>query len=148
CGFVRQEESAPLGGSGRKDMSETDADTICIQPRGEARCSVIWLHGLGADGNDFVPIIPELGLPDSAGVRFLFPHAPVRPVSLNGGIPMRAWFDITGLDADARLDHAGIDQARSRVDGLIQAEVDAGIPPGRIVVAGFSQGGAVSLYAG
>lgn len=129
-------------------MSDADSDTIRIQPTGEARSSVIWLHGLGADGNDFVPVVPELGLPDRAGVRFLFPHAPVRPVTLNGGMPMRAWFDITGLDATARLDREGIDQARSRVDGLIRAEVDAGIPPERVVVAGFSQGGAVALYAG
>lgn len=126
----------------------SNLEAICIEPRVQARCSVIWLHGLGADGNDFVPVVPELRLPDEIGARFIFPHAPVRPVTLNGGMPMPAWFDITGLDANARQDLEGLEATRVEVDALIEAENERGISTERIAVAGFSQGGAVALYAG
>lgn len=110
--------------------------------------SVIWLHGLGADGHDFEPIVPELRLPESLAVRFIFPHAPVRPVTLNGGMPMRAWFDLTALSQDAPFDREGFDETRDGVLQLIQRENERGVPTERIVLAGFSMGGAVSLGVG
>lgn len=107
--------------------------------------SVIWLHGLGADGHDFVPIVPELHLPDTLPVRFIFPHAPHRPVTLNNGYVMRAWYDIKALALRAEEDVAGIRASEMLVCDLIQAEVAAGIKASRIVIAGFSQGGAIAL---
>ena len=112
------------------------------------RYSVIWLHGLGADGNDFAPIVPELVARDWPAVRFVFPHAPVQPVSVNGGVPMRAWYDIFGFDARAPQDEAGIRRAIDAVEALIAREHERGVPSERIVLAGFSQGGAVALAAG
>lgn len=108
--------------------------------------AVIWLHGLGADGHDFEPIVPELGLRQA--VRFIFPHAPVRPVTLNQGYRMRAWYDITGLDRRSLQDEAGIRQSARQVEALIAREGERGIAPGRIVLAGFSQGGAIALHTG
>ena len=111
--------------------------------------SVIWLHGLGADGNDFVPVIPELGLPADAAVRFIFPTAPSLPVTINGGYVMPAWYDILSLDGDQRqVDTAGILASRAAVRALIAAENARGIPCSRIVLAGFSQGGAIAWHAG
>lgn len=109
--------------------------------------SVIWLHGLGADGHDFVPIVPQLRLPPAAAVRFIFPHAPVRPVTLNGGLPMRAWYDIRELSTAGRQDDAGTRASAARVDQLVRREIERGVAPARIVIAGFSQGGAVALHA-
>jgi len=108
--------------------------------------SVVWLHGLGADGHDFEPLVPELPLPFP--VRFVFPHAPVRPVTLNGGWPMRAWFDVVRIGVGAPLDRAGIDASTAAVRALIAREVERGVPERRIVLAGFSQGGAIALHAG
>ncbi len=119
---------------------------IVLEPAATATAAVIWLHGLGADGSDFVPIVPELGLPSDAGIRFIFPHAAVRPVTLNGGYPMRAWYDIRGLSADAPEDAAGLRAAAQRIDAYIAAQIAAGLPSTRIVLAGFSQGGAVALH--
>jgi len=113
----------------------------------EPEGSVIWLHGLGADGHDFEPIVPELRLPSSLPLRFVFPHAPVRPVTLNGGMPMRAWFDLFSLDKSGPLDEAGIRASAEMLVALIEREHDRGIPYERIVVAGFSQGGAIALHA-
>jgi phospholipase/carboxylesterase len=110
--------------------------------------SVIWLHGLGADGHDFAPIVPEMVLPQSPAVRFVFPHAPVRPVSVNGGMPMRAWYDIHGFDLVSRQDEAGIRQSIAQVEALIAREQERGIPSEHILLAGFSQGGAIALAAG
>lgn len=124
-------------------MNENDPGCVVIEPAGEAAASVVWLHGLGADGHDFEPIVSELGLPADLPVRFVFPHAPVRPVTLNGGTPMRAWFDISRLDFEGAWDEAGIAQAVGRVDELIAREEGRGVERSRIVVAGFSQGGAV-----
>ncbi|HXQ21991.1 MAG TPA: alpha/beta fold hydrolase [Candidatus Acidoferrales bacterium] len=112
-----------------------------------ARASVIWLHGLGADGHDFVPIVPELRLPDALGIRFVFPHASIRPVTLNNGYRMRAWYDIKSLSPGGRGDQAGLDESVAQIAGLMAAERAGGIDPGRIVIAGFSQGGAVALHA-
>ena len=107
--------------------------------------AVIWLHGLGADGHDFEPIVPELRLRDA--VRFVFPHAPVRPVTINGGMAMRAWYDILGFDRNAKEDAAGIRASAAAVTELIDREIDRGIPAERIALAGFSQGGAIALHA-
>ncbi len=110
--------------------------------------SVIWLHGLGADGNDFVPVVPELGLVKELGVRFVFPHSDVRPVTLNGGMSMRAWYDIKSLDRDGRADEEGMRQSQAQIEQLIARENARGVPTSRIVIAGFSQGGAVALQVG
>ena len=112
----------------------------------DAEASVILLHGLGADGHDFAPIVPELGLGDK--VRFVFPHAPHRPVTINGGYVMRAWYDLTGTSFDAHEDEAGIRASSQQVEALIAREVERGVPAARIVLAGFSQGGAIALHAG
>jgi phospholipase/carboxylesterase len=108
--------------------------------------SVIWLHGLGADGNDFVPIVEEMTLPDTLRIRFVFPHAPVRSVTLNNGVAMRAWYDIYAADLATRADMAGVRQSQGQVETLIAREKARGIAARRIVVAGFSQGGAIALY--
>lgn len=110
--------------------------------------SVIWLHGLGADGNDFVPIVPQLGLPPALALRFVFPHAPVRPVTINNGVRMRAWYDIAAADLSNRADIAGVRQSQGQIEALIAREKARGVPAARIVLAGFSQGGAIALYAG
>lgn len=127
-------------------IRETE-EAVTLEPPGTAAATVIWLHGLGADGHDFVPLVPELRLPASLPVRFVFPHAPVRPVTINGGYEMRAWYDITTLSAAERADAAGLEASVSRIDALIAGEVAAGIAATRIIVAGFSQGGAVALHA-
>jgi phospholipase/carboxylesterase len=110
--------------------------------------SVIWLHGLGADGNDFVPIVPELPLPTALHIRFIFPHAPVRPVTCNGGYAMRAWYDIYSLDKFDHEDEAGLIASQQTLNALIDTEIQRGIPAQRIVLMGFSQGGAVALFTG
>jgi phospholipase/carboxylesterase len=110
--------------------------------------SVIWLHGLGADGNDFAPIVPELVDPEWPALRFVFPHAPVRPVTINNGMSMRAWYDITGFDLESRQDEAGIRASIAATEALIAREHERGVPSERIILAGFSQGGAIALSAG
>jgi len=107
--------------------------------------SVIWLHGLGADGHDFEPIVPELHLPAELSLRFVFPHAPVRPVTINGGMSMRAWYDIVSLDAEGRADAKGVHESTALLEGLIAREIDRGIDAKKIVIAGFSMGGAVAI---
>jgi phospholipase/carboxylesterase len=121
-------------------------ETVEIDTGREPRATVIWLHGLGADGHDFEPIVPELGMPAAApGVRFVFPHAPLLPVTINGGAVMRAWYDVTG---DGRQDAAGIRSSQARVEALIARERARGVAARSIVLAGFSQGGAVALQTG
>lgn len=110
--------------------------------------SVIWLHGLGADGHDFAPIVPDLVSPQWPALRFVFPHAPVRPVTINGGMPMRAWYDIFGFDLLSKQDEAGTRQSIAQVDALIAREQERGVPSERILLAGFSQGGAIALAGG
>jgi phospholipase/carboxylesterase len=119
-------------------------ETVEIQTGPRPDAAVIWLHGLGADGHDFEPIVPELRLPPALQLRFVFPHAPVRPVTLNQGMRMRAWYDIVRLDRGAE-DAAGIRASQGLVETLIAEEVKKGIKPARIVLAGFSQGGAIAL---
>jgi phospholipase/carboxylesterase len=121
---------------------------VIVEPEGRAVAAVIWLHGLGADGHDFVPIVPELKLPPTASVRFLFPHAEVRPVTVNGGTHMRAWYDISGFNRMDAQDEVGIRASAARIEGLIEEQVAAGVAHGKIVLAGFSQGGAMALHVG
>lgn len=109
---------------------------------------MIWLHGLGADGHDFEPIVPQLTCAARRPVRFIFPHAPVRPVTINGGMAMRAWYDILGMEIDRDQDQAGISASVAAVDRLIDEQVEAGIAADRLVLAGFSQGGAIALRCG
>jgi len=123
-------------------------ERIVLEPATAATRSVIWLHGLGADGHDFVPIVRELRLPPELGVRFVFPHAPAIPVTINGGMVMPAWYDILGMDFERREDGAGVLRSSGHLEALIAHERAQGIPSDRIVVAGFSQGGAIALHAG
>jgi phospholipase/carboxylesterase len=111
----------------------------------EPVASILWLHGLGADGHDFEPIIPELVDPAWPALRFVFPHAPVRPVTINMGMAMRAWYDIKAMSLDQRADEAGLRESIDQVEALIAAEAEAGIEPERVFLAGFSQGGVVAL---
>ena len=121
-------------------------ETLEIETGADPTWSVVWLHGLGADGHDFKPIVPEFDLPEA--VRFIFPHAPIRPVTINGSYPMRAWYDIFSLERGGLEDEAGIRASASQVENLVQSEVDRGIPVSQLVLAGFSQGGAMALHVG
>jgi phospholipase/carboxylesterase len=121
-------------------------ETIEVETKPKPNAAVIWLHGLGADGHDFEPIVPEIVRPGERAWRFVFPNAPVRPVTINGGMAMRAWYDLKGLDRRAAEDAAGFRDTDALVRQLIAKEVARGIPTNRVVLAGFSQGGAVSLY--
>lgn len=123
-------------------------ESIEINPDAPVRRSVIWLHGLGADGSDFVPIVPELQLPKALGVRFIFPHAPVMPVTVNNGYPMRAWFDIYELAMQAKIDEKGIASSVSALERMIAHEESHGIPSTHIILAGFSQGAVIALQTG
>ncbi|MDP9011755.1 MAG: alpha/beta hydrolase [Pseudomonadota bacterium] len=121
-------------------------ETIDMETASKPDAAVIWLHGLGADGNDFVPVVPEIVRRGERAWRFVFPHAPVRPIAINGGMRMRAWYDIISFDRTAAEDEAGFRDTDRAVRQLISREMERGIPANRIVLAGFSQGGAVSLY--
>lgn len=123
-------------------------ETIAINPAEKADAVVIWLHGLGADGHDFEAIVPELALPKTAKVRFVFPHAPMRAITINGGYVMRGWYDIVQTDIGRSQDAEGIRTSQRQLDALISAEIAAGIPAERIILAGFSQGGAIILHTG
>jgi phospholipase/carboxylesterase len=129
-------------------MSEALLPSVEIDPAGPPTASVIWLHGLGADGHDFEPIVPELRLPPEMRVRFVFPHAPMRPVTINGGYVMRAWYDIKSLELERMVDEEDLETSRRQLEAWIRNERASGIPSERIVVAGFSQGGAIALYGG
>ena len=107
--------------------------------------SVIWLHGLGADGHDFEPVVPELRLPADLPLRFVFPHAPTRPVTINGGMVMRAWYDIVTLDAEGRADAEGVRESTAILEALVEREIERGVAPEKIVIAGFSMGGAIAI---
>ncbi|HEX4240424.1 MAG TPA: alpha/beta fold hydrolase [Steroidobacteraceae bacterium] len=121
-------------------------ETVEVQTAAKPDAAVIWLHGLGADGHDFEPIVPELVRPRERAWRFVFPHAPVRPVTINNGMVMRAWYDLKGLDRRAAEDVAGFRDTDALVRALIAREHERGVRADRIVLGGFSQGGAVSLY--
>jgi phospholipase/carboxylesterase len=122
-------------------------DAIILGPA-QPTAAIIWLHGLGADGHDFEPIVAELQFASKAKTRFVFPHAPTRPVTLNGGYVMRAWYDIYGLEQHARQDETGIRHAAVQLEQLITQQLAQGIATQRIVLAGFSQGGAIALHTG
>ncbi len=135
--------TAPLSDRRSRNLSlpECVEVTTGTDPAG----SVIWLHGLGADGYDFEPIVPELRLPADLPLRFVFPHAPVRPVTINGGMAMRAWYDIVSLDAEGRADADGVRESTAILEALVAREIERGIPEDRIVIAGFSMGGAIAV---
>ena len=124
-----------------------DTSPIVINPTGQAKWSMIWLHGLGADGHDFVPIASQLGIPAEAAVRFVFPHAPVRPITINGGMSMRGWYDILSLELDRKEDKTGVLESVDSVHQLIESEMES-LASENIILAGFSQGGAIALHAG
>src|SRR3990167_10745271 len=119
-----------------------------VTPKETAEKCVIWLHGLGADGNDFASIVPELHLPQTLNIKFIFPHAPVMPVTINDGYQMRAWFDIAHHDISADVDHDGITKSITAINNLIENEQNAGIDPSNIMLAGFSQGAVIALMTG
>jgi phospholipase/carboxylesterase len=123
-------------------------EAVEIETGANPTAAVIWLHGLGADGHDFEPIVPELVRPGERALRFVFPHAPIRPVTLNGGYAMRAWYDIASLERRGPEDESGIRASQAAIDTLIRRENARGIAANRIVLAGFSQGGAMALFAG
>ena len=123
-------------------------NAVIIEPVSAHKASVIWLHGLGASGHDFEPVVPELHLPDQLGIRFIFPHAPIRPVTINGGMSMRAWYDVRNMDLRKQEDVASIEDSTSIVNGYIDAEITRGIRSEKIIIAGFSQGGTIALHAG
>ncbi len=121
-------------------------ETVEIETAREPNAAVIWLHGLGADGHDFEPVVPELVRRGERAWRFVFPHAAPRPVTINGGMHMRAWYDIKSFDRGSAEDEAGFRESAAAVHALVAREAARGIPADRVVLAGFSQGGAVSLY--
>ena len=123
-------------------------EAIEIETAASPTRSIIWMHGLGADGHDFVDIVPELGLPAKPGLRFVFPHAPMRPVTINAGYVMRAWYDIRDDAGTRREDPAGVRASQKAIEALIEREKTRGVPAGSIVLAGFSQGGAMALHTG
>ena len=129
-------------------MSGLVLPCVEVEPPGPVRATVLFLHGLGADGHDFEPVVPLLGLPRGHGVRFVFPHSPSRPVTVNGGMVMPAWYDIRGLDLGHNLDAHGIESSSRLIRTLLEREVERGIPSARIVLGGFSQGGAMALQVG
>ena len=123
-------------------------DSVEINPKAEPYASIIWLHGLGADGHDFEPIVPELHLPETLPIRFIFPHAPRRPVTINAGMVMRAWYDVIGMPGSGGIEQDDFFESVDHLHGLIQKEMESGMPSERILLAGFSQGGAISLHTG
>lgn len=129
-------------------LSETTLERITIEPNISATSCVIWLHGLGDSGEGFSPIVPMLGLPKNHGIRFVFPHAPEQAVTINQGYVMRSWYDIKSMDLHNRADMSGVLTSEKRVQALIQEQIDSGIAANNIVLAGFSQGGVLSLFTG
>lgn len=119
---------------------------VDVKPQGQADAAVVWLHGLGDSGDGFAPIVPELRLPKSSGIRFLFPHAPVRPITINGGMQMRGWYDIKTWDLNDRADETGVRESAAAVTALLDKLIEQGIPANRILLAGFSQGGVIALH--
>ncbi len=139
--MTRQTEAAPESSTGL-------LETIEVQTGSDPTGSVIWMHGLGADGHDFEPLVPELVQRGERALRFVLPHAPLRPVTINGGHAMRAWYDIAGIDRHTVQDDPGIRAADAAIRALIRREAERGIPTQRVALAGFSQGGAMSLFTG
>jgi len=129
-------------------MKKTLLECVEIEPTAAARSAVIWLHGLGADGHDFEPIVPHLGVKESHSVRFVFPHSAKRAVTINGGFVMRAWYDIRAMSLSRDVDEQGVLESAGQIHALIERENERGVPSERIVLAGFSQGAAMALHVG
>ncbi|MBB1268004.1 alpha/beta hydrolase [Shewanella sp. SR44-3] len=129
-------------------LSSTPLERITVEPNSAVTACVIWLHGLGDSGAGFAPVVPVLGLPAEHGIRFVFPHAPEQAVTINGGYQMRAWYDIKSMDLLDRADLAGVLESEVAIKALIQEQIAQGIPADKIVLAGFSQGGVMSLFSG
>ncbi|MDD1637319.1 MAG: carboxylesterase [Methylococcaceae bacterium] len=127
---------------------QSELSTIEIQPQSAHKYSVIWLHGLGADGHDFEGMASELHLNAESNIHFIFPNAPIQPITVNGGMHMRAWYDILEMSLERKVDMAGIYQSAKLVEQLIEQEMDKGVPSEHILLAGFSQGGVIALHAG
>jgi phospholipase/carboxylesterase len=126
-------------------------DVIEVETGKNPTASIIWMHGLGADGNDFVPIVGELGLDGGPATRFVFPHAPMRPVTINNGFVMRAWYDVSFGDLEGKsrqADEKGVRESQAQINALIEREEKRGVPAANILLAGFSQGGAIALHTG
>jgi phospholipase/carboxylesterase len=119
-----------------------------VHGSGEPTHAIIWLHGLGATADDFPPIVPELGLNDTPAIKFIFPQAPNRPITINGGMVMPGWYDIKGFSLEEKQDREGMDASREMLEGLVKEQIDLGIASNNIILAGFSQGGAVTYYTG
>ncbi len=131
-------------------MQDQTANALTVVEKetgADPQLSIIWMHGLGADANDFVPAVPALSLGPDRPLRFIFPNAPLRPVTINGGMVMPAWFDVHGIDMESRVDEAGVRESAAAIDRLVGQEIDRGVPAHRILLAGFSQGGAVALFS-
>jgi len=122
--------------------------SVVVQPSETAKASVIWLHGLGADGYNFESVVPEIALPEWFPVRFIFPHAPYRPVTINGGMVMRSWFDMYGMLPEPDVNEGHVEESVQFIDSLVRKEMHLGVPSDKIVLAGFSQGGSIALHAG
>ncbi|PAJ72426.1 carboxylesterase [Pseudoalteromonas sp. NBT06-2] len=120
--------------------------SVICEPQGQHKATVIWLHGLGDSGDGFAPIVPQLEIPNDIGVKFIFPHAPTRAVTINNNMEMRAWYDIISLDLDKRADEPGVRESSSQVEEIIEQEMALGIDADKIVLAGFSQGGVIALH--
>ena len=140
---MNTQESATLSGS--DERAGTELQTVEVTTGPEPTAAVIWLHGLGADGYDFEPLVPQLSWPGAPAIRFVFPHAPTRPVTVNGGMKMRAWYDIVSLTSGRDHDQKGIAESVNQAAALISRERHRGIAAERIIIAGFSQGGAIAL---
>lgn len=129
-------------------MTQSSLEAIVVEPSNMASSCVIWLHGLGDSGAGFAPVVPVLGLPSDHAIRFVFPHAPEQAVTINGGYVMRSWYDIKSMDLHDRADIAGVQASELQIKHLIEQQISAGIPANKIVLAGFSQGGVMSLFTG
>ncbi len=135
--------------SNNTDLTSLPAGSIeLVHGASDPTHAVIWLHGLGATANDFPPVVPELGLDSQRTIRFIFPQAPNRPITINGGMSMPGWYDIKGMSIEDKQDRAGLSQSQAMIDGLLDDLIDSGIPSKNIIIAGFSQGGAVSYFSG
>jgi len=129
-------------------MTTNSLERITVEPKHPAQSCVIWLHGLGDSGAGFAPIVPSLNLPSNHTIRFIFPHAPDRAVTINQGYVMKAWYDIKSMDLHNRADMVGVLESEVSVQALIEEQIDSGIPANKIILAGFSQGGVISLFTG
>ena len=127
---------------------QTNSDVLLVETGKQPVASVIWAHGLGADKHDFESIIPMMGLPDTLPLRFIFPNAPIRPITVNGGMEMRGWYDIRSMSINKMEDAEGVKESAQTIARLIEEQINQGMPASRIVLAGFSQGGAIALYQG